>query len=110
LILPIGIDDKSIHKGVYLLPGSPHMAYTDATDPDNDPLVYKWEIYYESTEKKEGGDTEKKPAAINDLIVNGNGRALTFKAPVKKGAYRLFVYVFDGHNNVATANAPFFVR
>jgi hypothetical protein len=110
LILPIGIDDKEIHRGVYLKPGTSHMAYTNATDPEKDPLTYKWEIYYESTEKKEGGDTEKKPSAINDLIIDGKTRALSFKAPVNPGAYRLFVYVFDGNNNVATANAPFFVK
>jgi hypothetical protein len=110
LILPIGIDDKKIHKGVYLLPGTFHMAYTDCTDPENDPLTYKWEIYYESTEKKEGGDLEEKPSSINDLIIDGSSRALSFMAPKKKGAYRLFVNVFDGKNNVATANAPFFVK
>lgn len=110
LILPIGIDDKKTHEGVYLKPGSFHMAYTDCKDLENDPITYKWEIYYESMEKKEGGDLEKKPAAINELIIDGSGRALSFKAPGQKGAYRLFVYVFDGKNNVATANAPFFVK
>jgi hypothetical protein len=110
LIKPIGIDNKKIHLGVYLEPGSSHMAYTDCTDPEMDPLTYKWEIYKESTEKKEGGDAEEKPGAIAGLIIDGTGRALSFKAPEKKGAYRLFVYVFDGNNNVATANAPFYVK
>jgi hypothetical protein len=110
LIVPIGIDDKETHKGVYLTPGSLHKAYTDANDPENDPLIYKWEIYYESWETKEGGDPEEKPSAINELIIDGTTRALSFKAPEKKGPYRLFVYVFDGHNNVATANAPFYVK
>jgi hypothetical protein len=110
VILPIGIDDEKIHLGVFLKPGTLHMAYTDCTDPENDPLTYKWEIYHESTEKKEGGDTEDKPASINGLIIDGTGRALSFKAPEQKGPYRLFVSVFDGKNNVATANAPFYVK
>ncbi len=38
-----------------------------------------------------------------------NGQA-TLKAPGKEGAYRLFVYVSDGNNNVATANLPFYIR
>lgn len=110
LILPIGIDDKKVTEGVYLSPGTSHMAYTDCSDPENDPLVYKWEIFHESQEKKEGGDLENKPAAIDGLIIKGTSRELSFKAPEQEGAYRLFVYVFDGKENVATANAPFYVK
>ena len=110
LIAPIGIDDKTIQSGVYIKPSSNHNAYTEASDPDNDQLEYKWEIYYESTEKKEGGDKEEKPGVIEGLILNGKGKQLSFKAPEKEGPYRLFVYVFDGNNNVATANAPFYVK
>ncbi|MBA3664165.1 MAG: hypothetical protein H0W61_08160 [Bacteroidetes bacterium] len=109
-IVPVGIDDKPTHKGVYLTPSTDHMAYTDATDPDNDQLYYYWEIYKESAEKKEGGDKEDKPEALTGLIINGKGKALSFKSPDKEGAYRLFVNVYDGHNHVATANAPFFVK
>ena len=108
-IVPIGIDDQSTHKGVYIKASTNHMAYTDAKDPDNDPLFYYWEIYHESTEKKEGGDKEKKPLGLNELIIDGKGKQLSFKAPEKEGAYRLFVYVYDGKNNAATANAPFYV-
>ncbi|MBC7695766.1 MAG: hypothetical protein H7141_10000 [Burkholderiales bacterium] len=110
LIKPIGIDDKHVHKGIFLKPSSKHMAFTDASDPDNDQIQFKWEILYESNEKKEGGDTENKPGAIRGLILDGKGKTLLFMAPDKEGPYRLFVYVFDGKNNVATANAPFYVK
>ncbi|HEX8515151.1 MAG TPA: glycoside hydrolase family 2 TIM barrel-domain containing protein [Bacteroidia bacterium] len=110
LVLPIGIDDQKTHEGVYLKPGTSHMAYTDCKDPDNDPLIYKWEIFHESQEKKEGGDKEEKPQAIEGLIIDGKGKALSFKAPEKPGPYRLFLCVYDGNNNVATANAPFYVK
>jgi hypothetical protein len=109
-IAPVGIDDKSTHKGVYLKPSTQHMAFTDAKDPDNDQLYYYWEIYKESEEKKEGGDMEEKPAALTGLILDGKTKALTFKSPEEEGAYRLYVSVYDGKNHVATANAPFFVK
>jgi hypothetical protein len=110
LISPIGIDDKETHKGVYLKAGTVHMAFTDAKDPDGDDLTYVWELYHESREKKEGGDREEKPTSLNYLILDGKAKQLSFKAPEKEGPYRLYVYVFDGKNNVATANAPFYVK
>jgi hypothetical protein len=110
LITPIGIDEQPTHKGVYLKPGSSHMAYTDGKDPDSDQVYYYWEIYPESQEKKEGGDVEDKLKPIQGLIFDGKGRALSFKAPDKEGPYRLFAYVYDGKNHVATANAPFYVK
>ncbi|MDQ3047305.1 MAG: hypothetical protein M3R27_07130 [Bacteroidota bacterium] len=110
VIVPVGIDNEATHKGVYLKPGSAHMAYTEAKDPDNDEIYYYWEIYHESREQKEGGDREEKPAPLPELILNGKGKALSFKAPDKEGPYRLFVTAYDGKNHMATANTPFYVK
>jgi hypothetical protein len=110
-ILPVGIDNLPIHKGVILKPASKHMAFTDAKDPDQDHLYYYWEIYPESFEKKTGGDMEMTPQVIEGLIMEGQrSKQLSFVAPEKEGPYRLFAYVYDGHNHVATANAPFYVK
>ena len=35
---------------------------------------------------------------------------IEFSVPDVKGAYRIFVYVHDGNEHVATANIPFFVN
>jgi hypothetical protein len=109
-VMPIGIDNLLTYKGIYLKPSTQHMAYTDASDSDNDQLYYYWEIYPESKEKKEGGDTEAKPKVMNELILKNNGRSLSFNTPDKEGPYRLFVVVYDGKNHIATANAPFYVK
>jgi hypothetical protein len=109
-IVPVGIDDQQTHKGVYVKPGSAHVAYTDAKDPDGDQLYYYWEIYPESREKKEGGDTEAKPAALTGLLADPRAKHPSFKAPSQEGPYRIYVNVYDGKNHVATANAPFYVK
>jgi len=110
-ILPVGIDDKEIHKGIYLKPSTNHTAYIDAKDPDNDQLYYHWEIFPESMEKKEGGDMEAKPPILEGLMLKGQKeKELSFKAPDKEGAYRIYAYVYDGRKHASTANAPFYVK
>jgi hypothetical protein len=105
----VWVDNKKPWSSIYVKPGSMHTGYVETFDPENDKLVYKWEIYPESTERKEGGDHEDKLKPVEGLIPDGQARQVSFTAPSKEGAYRLFIYVYDGHNNVATANFPFYV-
>jgi len=77
---------------------------------ENDSLTYKWEIMYESTDLGVGGDYESKPASLTGLITNFNRSKIELKTPDEKGAFRLFVYITDNKNKVATANIPFFVK
>jgi hypothetical protein len=63
----------------------------------------------ESTDLKTGGDWEATPKSHPDLILSPQGRDITLKAPAQRGAYRLFVYAFDGKGHAAHANIPFFV-
>lgn len=105
------IDNKKAVNNVYLKPGNTYSVLTVAADPDNDKLSYQWELLTEPTQVGEGGDFEAKPKAVENLItgIKNSGRA-SLKAPDKEGAYRLFVYVTDGNNNIATANLPFYVK
>jgi len=79
-------------------------------DPDNDKLIYRWELIPEPTQLSTGVDFEARPKSIDGLVTPGENGNATFKAPDSEGAYRLFVYIMDGNNNVATANVPFFIK
>ncbi|WP_345890379.1 glycoside hydrolase family 2 TIM barrel-domain containing protein [Rufibacter aurantiacus] len=104
------LDGKKATDNVYLKPNQSYLIQTEVTDPDRDALTYRWELLSESTDLKEGGDAESRPGAIPGIVQDqGKGQAQV-KAPEKEGAYRLFVYAYDGKNNVATANIPFFVK
>lgn len=104
------VDNKKAVQNVYLKPGSTYNVLAVASDPDNDLLSYRWELLTEPTQLSSGGDFEARPQTIEHLISSaGKGKA-GLKVPDKEGAYRLFVYVTDGHNNVATANVPFYVK
>ena len=97
-------------KAAKLAPGSEHRATVTVTDPDGDPLVIRWEVRAESSSHHEGGDREAEPAAVADVVVRADGQSLTMRAPDAPGAYRLFVFAYDGRGAAATANIPFLVE
>jgi hypothetical protein len=104
------IDGKSVLENIYLLPKQRYTAIASVKDPDGDKLSYRWELLPESTDLKEGGDRENRPKAIEGLLQNKNNGQAILQAPTAEGAYRLFVYIADGKNKVATANIPFYVK
>ena len=89
---------------------SVHTASIDAMDHENDYLKYHWVIMEESKVKSVGGDFERTPKSYPRLILEKNGPVVKFRAPGKKGAYRLFSYVEDDNRGAATVNFPFYVK
>lgn len=83
-------------------PDSSLSAFVEAVDPDGDELHARWEVRAES--KSLTGDP---PAVMPDRIREGDALAAIITAPSEPGAYRLFVYLYDGRGNAATANFPF---
>ena len=109
-ISALTLDGQAATAGVTLKPGQPYPVGAAVTDPDADPLTYQWELLPESTDLKQGGDREGRPAPIAGDIPAGATGQTTLTAPARPGAYRLFVYAHDGHGNVATGNVPFLVQ
>jgi hypothetical protein len=95
----------------YLLPDSIYSAQIVAHDPEKEPLYFKWELRTEGYYRgKTGGEAER----ITDIISGSDAflpysQKFTFETPKEKGEYRLFVYIYDNHNYVATANIPIYV-
>ena len=90
--------------------GSVQKAKVIVEDPDGDLLTVRWEVRSESTDRREGGDREAEPPPHPESIVEAVGKDLAFKAPTLTGPCRLFVFVYDGKGNAATANVPFLVK
>ena len=103
------LDGKTSSQNARLKPGQRYSIKVQASDPDQDPLSYRWEILDESTDLKLGGDTESKPKALPGLLEDPTKADTALKAPATPGAYRLFVYAFDGQGHAAHANIPFYV-
>ena len=109
-IYAFNLDGKKAVNSIQLKAGTKYQALVDAADPDRDPLTYHYELLPEATNVGEGGDHEDRPTAIPLNLENLKTKQVAITAPAQKGAYRLFVYVKDGNNNVATANIPFYVN
>lgn len=107
---PLRIDGRPAAANVTLEPGASHTAALEAVDPDADPLAFHWEIVAEVERAGYAGMGERRSKPMPALIKDGRGPEMTFAAPDREGAYRVFVFVRDGRGNGATANIPFLVK
>ncbi|MDH4256201.1 MAG: hypothetical protein OEX13_16935, partial [Gammaproteobacteria bacterium] len=58
------LDGRNAFQGVKLLAGARYGAKVDATDPDGDPLEYRWEVKPESDASQTGGDFEPEIGSL----------------------------------------------
>lgn len=100
---------QTAYDNPYTGPGELITFEARAADPEGEPLRYEWELLPESTDIRSGGDAESKPEAVALSVVKQENGDITIRAPRKRGPYRMFSYVYDGHGNAAAANIPFFV-
>ncbi len=104
------LDNKKAAENIYLQPGEAYKVSFVAIDPNKHPLTSRWELLPESTDLKNGGDRESRPPAIPSSITAITASGAVLHSPVKEGPYRIFIYITNGLNKVATANIPFFVK
>eukprot|EP00752_Nemacystus_decipiens_P018816 g16872.t1 len=103
------LNGLTAYDSVQLNAGQTYEAVLNAVDPDGDELSFHWELRNESTSTKSGGAKEYIPALVEGLISNADRHQIELQAPDAEGAYRLFVYAYDGNNHAAHANIPFYV-
>jgi hypothetical protein len=103
------LDGREPRSSVRLSPGDRVAARVEVTDPDGDPLTYRWELKPESEATQVGGDHEVSISSLGGFIEGGGAAEVRVTAPAP-GAYRLFAYAYDGQGHAAHANFPFLVE
>jgi hypothetical protein len=98
------IEKLEVSKDVLASEGETFTASTSASDPDNDPLTWKWILMQEAAHYDVTGVGEPTPPGFADAIISGQGTPKVTVKPPGGGKYRLYAYVFDGKKNAAYAN------
>ena len=93
-----------------IAPESLHHLTANVVVPDGGTPSFQWLVLAETNDRKFGGDPENAPPAIPDRIVESQGARAVLRAPAVPGAYRVFLYVRDGHGGGAAGNFPFYVK
>jgi len=88
-----------------LRPGATVTARVAASDPEDDPLTFRWVLRSDAGTIGTGGDFQASEASY-DAAVSVSGPSATVTLPERPGGYRLFAYVFDGAGGAAVANVP----
>ncbi|MET0327150.1 MAG: glycoside hydrolase family 2 TIM barrel-domain containing protein [Luteimonas sp.] len=106
---PLQVDGRIATDSIVLAPDAEQRARVEASDPEGDPLTYRWTVREESRATSIGGDPETLPPEVALRVADVDGGVLRFSAPMRPGPYRLFVEVRDGQGHAAYANLPFHV-
>lgn len=88
-------------------PGAEYEVHLTVAHAEVDSLAYEWTVTSESTDRRTGGDVEAVPADHPECIIRQDGARATIRMPAQPGAYRLFVYVRDGHGGACSENIAF---
>lgn len=104
------LNDKTASDDIVLRAAGQYTARVAVFDYEADPLSYRWSVKPESNASQSGGDFEHSLRDLAGLIEDPTAAEVLLRAPAQPGAYRLFVYAYDGQGHAAHANIPFYVN
>lgn len=107
----IVVTGRSNHKDVELFSGNTYTATLQkASDPDSDPITYEWTVVAEGTQINQNLSVSGTFPGLSGVILSQSGNTVSFKAPATLGTYRIYGFVKDDHNHIASACLPFQVK
>jgi hypothetical protein len=104
------LNGKTRYDNIHLESSQKANVQIFAHDPDKDALSVICEIMPDKADNfRNGGDKEERPSTVYSKTLKKFKNKIAIETPAQPGPYRVFIYVFDGHNNAGTANVPFIV-
>jgi hypothetical protein len=102
------VNESSDINNVYLKKGEPFNIEVIADDTSHT-YTYGWEIRKEAPEFPQMWEVDVIPDLVGESVRTGNGKT-TLRAPESEGAFRVYGYVINSQEKVATCNVPVYVR
>lgn len=91
--------------------GTEYPVAAEIREAAGQPLTYEWLVVAETPEwRDKGGAREKILPTYPACTLSAEGGRAVIRTPAQPGAYRLFLYVRDGHGGGTTQNIPFWVK
>ncbi len=108
ILKDISLNESSNNDNIFLTSEKTLTARISYDYSGKDTLSIRWDLKPENWFYKPWDD-QNPVESINENILHSNGSEMIFKIPVIEGAYRVYTYLTDKENNVATGNIPFYV-
>ncbi len=108
-IASIRINNKEGKDNIILKSNITSYARVMIKNKDTTGLVYTWQVLPEDWYQVKDVYASKRLIPLRGLVAIQHRNNVTFKTPTKEGPYRIYVNIYDNHNNVSTANVPFYV-
>jgi len=99
---PPACQSMTLSQTCNIPPGGPFTVTTDFVDPENDPTTFNIML----SEKYINGSTSLSNATFTPT----GPQTFLVTAPNTAGVWKIYVYAFDGHNNVGIESASFAVQ
>ncbi|WP_311947339.1 glycoside hydrolase family 2 TIM barrel-domain containing protein [Mucilaginibacter terrae] len=103
------LNEKGAHDNVFIKPGSTVKARVLLNDADSLKYDYEWQVQPEDWYKINNQNNSKPLKPVTPAQTGLGKTGITFTAPLKEGAYRVYVYVRGKNQTFATSNTPFYV-
>ncbi|WP_082685096.1 glycoside hydrolase family 2 TIM barrel-domain containing protein [Hymenobacter sedentarius] len=89
----------------HLRTNTEYPATAVARDPESQALTAEWELW---PELPPTANADEPVEPLTGYISQPSTHGATLRTPLRPGAYRLLLWIHDGHGGVATANIPFY--
>ena len=104
-IVEIKLNGKRDVNFPHLRINTEYQASAIVHDPEGQALTAEWEVW---PEVPPNANAEEAVEPLTGYISHASATGATLRTPIKPGAYRLLLWLHDGHGGVATANIPFY--